>query len=178
MYRIRLLVTLLLLAVAPSLRAQAQEFHPVELSGPRVGVTALFGPVADSLHDALDINPVISQFGWQMEHRFYTGTGTDKISGVTELVVLVGGLDQGAFIPSASWLVGARTARGTEFGVGPNLSAAGVGMVVAGGITFRTGELNFPVNLAVVPARNGTRISLLSGFNIDRASTRGGLWGW
>lgn len=176
MNRIHFFALLLLLSAAPALRAQ--DFQPVELAGPRVGVTALFGPVADSLHDVMGVKPVISQFGWQLEHRFYTAPGANALSGVTELVLLVGGLDQGAFIPSASWLVGGRTARGTEFGVGPNLSAAGVGMVVAGGITFRTGELNFPVNLAVVPARNGTRISVLTGFNMDRASTRGGLWGW
>ena len=74
---------------------------------------------------------MISQFGWQFEKQFYA-----KDSGVAvlnEWVVLLGGLDQGVTLPSLSWLVGMRTANGTEFGVGPNLSAVGRRARLCGG---------------------------------------------
>ena len=136
----------------------------VRLSGPRFGVTYLGGAIVDSLA-AYDVNvsPVITQFGWQFERLIVAGE-SGRVSAVTEWVVLVGGLEQSAFLPSVSWLVGLRSARGAEFGVGPNVSAAGSALVIAGGVTTRSGAFNLPVNLAVVPSRVGTRVSILVGF--------------
>ncbi len=136
----------------------------VRLSGPRFGVTYLGGAIVDSLA-AYDVNvsPVITQFGWQFERLLLTG-GEGGISAVTEWVVLVGGLEQSAFLPSVSWMVGVRGPRGAEFGVGPNLSAAGSALAIAGGVTTRAGAFNLPVNLAVVPSKIGTRVSVLVGF--------------
>ena len=77
------------------------------------------------------MRPTISQFGWQFEKQFYA-----KDSGVAvlnEWIVLLGGLDQGVALPSLSWMVGMRTANGTEFGVGPNVSASGVALAIAAG---------------------------------------------
>lgn len=136
-----------------------------KLSGPRIGVTAITGSNADRVRE-LDIYPVITQFGWQFETELFRST--TGLSAVTEFVPLVGGLEQGQFLPSLSWLVGLRTSGGAELAVGPNLSPAGFGLAFAGGVTHRTGELNLPVNLAVVPSRGGLRISLLSGFNLRR----------
>jgi hypothetical protein len=111
----------------------------------------------------IDIGFTMSQFGWQKERRFLsTPTGW---TGVHEFVVLVGGVDQGVFLPSFNWLVGARTSSGIEFAAGPNVTAAGVALAMAGGVTFRTGNLNIPVNLALVPSKEGSRISMLVGFN-------------
>jgi hypothetical protein len=87
---------------------------------------------------------------------------------VTECVLLLGGLDQGVAIPSLSWLVGARTKEGAEFGVGPNITPAGVALAIAAGMTFRAGTLNVPVNFAVVPSKSGTRVSVLTGFSLRR----------
>jgi hypothetical protein len=81
-------------------------------------------------------------------------------------VVLAGGLEQGAFLPSVSWLVGLRTASGMEFGVGPNLTPAGSALAFAAGVTYSTGALNIPVNVAVVPSKAGVRVSVLTGFNM------------
>ena len=39
-------------------------------------------------------------------------------------------------------------------------------LVLATGMTFRAGALNVPVNLAVVPSKSGTRVTLLSGFSL------------
>ena len=139
----------------------------VNLSGPRFGLTALSPGVVDELHKRkIDVTSNISQFGWQFERQFYTrGSG---VSAVNEWVVLLGGLDQGVPLPSLSWLVGLRTREGTEFGVGPNITPAGVALAFAAGVTIRAGSLNVPMNVAVVPSKAGTRISFLTGFNMRR----------
>jgi hypothetical protein len=87
---------------------------------------------------------------------------------VTEWVGLVGGLDQNVMLPSLSWIVGVRTRDGAEFGIGPNVTPAGTAIVFATGMTFRTGALNVPVNVAVVPSKSGTRVSILTGFSLRR----------
>ena len=75
---------------------------------------------------------------------------------VTEFVALHGGLEQGVALPSLSWLVGVRTPDGAEFGLGPNFTPIGTGLVLATGMTFRRGSFNLPVNVAVVPSKSGT----------------------
>jgi len=139
----------------------------VNLSGPRFGMTALSSGVVDELQKRdIEVGPNISQFGWQFEKQFYSrGSG---VAAVNEWVVLLGGLDQGVVLPSVSWLVGLRTRDGAEFGIGPNITPAGVALALAGGVTFRAGNLNVPMNVAVVPSRSGTRISVLTGFNMRR----------
>lgn len=139
------------------------------LSGPRVGVTFLSDGIVGKLKDdaSINISPVVTQFGWQFEKQFYA-----KDSGVAvlnEWIVLVGGLDQGVALPSLSWMVGMRTANGTEFGVGPNVSASGVALAIAAGTTLRAGFLNVPVNIAVVPSKSGMRISFLTGFSVRKS---------
>ena len=139
----------------------------VNLSGPRFGLTALSTGVVDELaRRNIDVGPNISQFGWQFEKQFY---GRDSgVAAVNEWVVLLGGLDQGVALPSVSWRVGLRTREGAEFGIGPNITPAGVALALAAGVTFRSGNLNVPMNVAVVPSKAGTRISVLTGFNMRR----------
>jgi hypothetical protein len=167
---LRLLVLLVLLA-APVALAQPDSSavvstEPLQLSGPRVGVTYVTGDLADRLDEDFGAAPVITQFGWQFETRlFATDTG---LSGVTEFVPLIGGLEQSLFLPSFSFLVGLRTASGVEFGLGPNASLGGTAYVVAVGVTQRYGGLNIPVNLSAVLSGEGVRMSLLVGFNLAR----------
>jgi len=73
---------------------------------------------------------------------------------------------QGVALPSLNWLVGLRTPEGAEFGIGPNITPIGTGLVLAAGMTFRAGAANIPLNLAVVPSKAGTRVTLLSGFSL------------
>ena len=160
-------------ALAPLAARRPQEHRPpatqpVSLSGPRFGVTFLSDDILKKLREdyEIDVTPVVSQFGWQFERRFTTGENGPTV--LNEWVVLVGGLDQGVVIPSLTWLVGIRTGDGTEFGFGPNLTPAGVALAVSWGMTFRTGDLNVPVNVAVVPSRSGVRVSVLTGWNIRR----------
>ena len=139
----------------------------LELAGPRFGVTMLSQGVIDKLKERdIEIGPTISQFGWQFEKQFYSKAG--GVTALNEWVALLGGLDQGVAIPSLSWLVGLRTKEGAEFGVGPNLTPAGPALVVSAGVTFRAGILNVPMNFAVVPSKDGTRLTVLTGFTMRR----------
>ena len=159
--------------VASAVPAAAQTLIPpplpktVALSGPRFGLTALSdGVVAKLQKRSIDVRPTITQFGWQFERQFYSKQS--GVAAVNEWVVLLGGLDQGVALPSVSWLVGLRTRDGTEFGVGPNVTPAGVALALAAGVTLRAGALNVPLNVAVVPSKVGTRVSFLTGFNMRR----------
>ena len=156
---------------APAFAQSGKEAPPpvktLELSGPRLGVTMISEGVQARLQERdISVGSAISQFGWQFERQFYSKQG--GVTALQEWVPLVGGLDQGVVIPSLSWLVGIRTAEGAEFGVGPNVTPAGVALVVSAGVTFKTGALNVPMNFAVVPTRDGTRVSLLTGFTLRR----------
>jgi len=140
----------------------------LKLSGPRLGFTIISSRLIDNLKEEHEetISPFITQFGWQFETRIFTlDNGT---SGLFEFVPLVGGLEQGKFLPSLSALVGIRGPKGLEFGVGPNLSVAGAGLVLAAGTNFQTQGINFPVNVAFAPSRDGARFSVLFGFNSRR----------
>lgn len=155
-------------AIASSAPALGQTVPPpaktVSLDGPRVGVTFLSDGIIEALEDRdLEVGPTLSQFGWQFEKQFYNGSG---VTAVTEWVALAGGLEQGVVIPSLSWMVGVRTRAGAEFGIGPNITPAGTALVIAAGHTFRSGVLNVPVNVAVIPSKSGLRVTLLTGFNL------------
>ena len=139
----------------------------VSLSGPRFGATWLSDGIVSYLgENELEVSTMITQFGWQFEKQFYAGPGGP--TAVTEWVLLVGGLDQGVFLPSLSWLVGLRTSSGAEIGVGPNITAAGAALAMAAGVTTRLGAMNVPINIAVVPSKRGTRVSVLTGFSMRR----------
>ena len=165
----RHLVPALLVAACLAAPAMAQTVptptRSVELSGPRFGVTVLNDGVVRKLREKdIDVSSAISQFGWQFERQLYHSSSS--VSVVTEWVGLLGGLDQGYAIPSLSWMVGLRTRKGAEFGLGPNITPGGTALVLAAGHTFRSGIMNVPVNLAVIPSRNGVRVTVLTGFSL------------
>lgn len=164
-------LALVLVAAAMPVCAQSVISPPppvakqVNLSGPRFGMTSLSEGVTDQLNErGIDVGQTISQFGWQFEKQFYSKDS--GIAAVNEWVVLLGGLDQGVALPSLTWMVGLRTREGAEFGVGPNITPAGVALAFAAGMTLRTGILNVPMNVAVVPSKAGVRVSFLTGFNM------------
>lgn len=170
----RIAVFLLVALAASSQSAQAQVAatrvpEVMKLSGPRMGVTFLSDGIVrklqqDTAGEFDGAGSVISQFGWQWEKRFYSRDS--GFTAVTEWAFLVGGMEQGVVIPSLSWLVGARTVKGVEFAVGPNFTPVGVALAAAVGVNFPIGHLNVPINLAVVPSKSGTRVSVLAGFNM------------
>ena len=167
--RAALVVFLLAGGVAP-LSAQTMippRAETVSLSGPRFGVTMLSDGVVAKLRERfIEVQPMITQFGWQFERQFYANDS--GLAALNEWVFLVGGLDQDVVLPSLTWLVGLRTKGGTEFGVGPNVTPAGLALALAAGVTLRAGFLNVPVNIAFVPSKAGTRVSFLTGFNMRR----------
>ena len=160
------------LTLAAAVPASAQTLppytHSADLSGPRFGLTLLSDGIVNKLAErqiAVD-RPYVSQFGWQFEKQFFTQDS--GVTMVTEWVALLGGLEQSIGLPSLSWIVGLRTRDGAEFGIGPNITPAGTALVFATGMTFRTGAVNVPVNVAIVPSKSGTRVSVLTGFSLRR----------
>jgi hypothetical protein len=162
------LITFMIAAPAVAQTPQLPPYaKTADLSGPRFGLTLLAESVVEKLAErSIQVGPHISQFGWQFEKQFYAREG--GVTMVTEWVTLVGGLEQNVVLPSLSWLVGVRTRDGAEFGMGPNITPAGTALVLAAGMTFRTGAMNVPVNVAVVPSKSGTRVSVISGFSLRR----------
>jgi len=139
---------------------------PVNLSGPRVGVTFLSDKYVGTIEEkhGIALEPMVMQLGWQFEKRFFTVRS--GFMAVSEWVLLVGGFEQEKFLPSLTWLIGGRTAEGFEFGVGPNLALSGTSVVFTVGMTFRSDQVNFPINLAVANSQSGPRYSFLVGFNL------------
>jgi hypothetical protein len=168
----RLMVAGLVVLGGVATEARAQEpsdmVRSLYRTGPRFGVTWLSGTITDQVKEKFgtEIAPVISQFGWQYERQFASLEGGPVA--LNEFILLVGGLDQGAAIPSFTWLVGVRTPNQFEFGVGPNATPAGVALAISIGQTFKTGALSLPVNIAIVPSKYGVRSSIMTGFNIYR----------
>ena len=131
-------------------------------SGPRFGITVLTpGLLGDILNgdrdlgDETEINytqkqAVMSQFGWQWETVLIEG---EEFNGIVEWIGFIGGLERGTIVPSFSSLIGIRKNAGFEIAMGPTLSLTGIGLVVAAGHTFKSGDLNIPINLAFVPSR-------------------------
>jgi len=191
----RILLTLVLALGLLTANAQIEK-----LAGPRIGFTYITaGPIADFIHEGFDFDeddkfgssgPAFTTlYGWQWESRFADG---GNVTGIVEWIVLVGGMEKGMFLPSASSIIGARMDNGLEFGVGPNLSLSGIGMVFGVGYNFKSGSLNLPVNLVFMPGRNlsgnvesydnntgnytneeydynsGARISIMIGFNMSK----------
>ena len=160
-----------IVCVAPAtLRAQAPTVGQAiiiendDRSGPRVGAAYLVGGSVTAEREGRSATPLITLFGWQIEHQFDAGPGLP--TPMTELVLLAGGMEQGLLLPSASWLLGLRQRNGLEVGAGPTLTGAGVQLAIAGGVTHSIGSLNVPVNLAVAPGRRGASISITTGFNV------------
>ena len=131
-------------------------------AGPRFGFTTITpGLLADILNGDRDLgdetivdysqkSSSISQFGWQFETILVEG---EEFSGIIEWITFVGGLERGTIIPSFSGLMGIRKNSGFEIAMGPTISLTGIGLVIGVGQTFRSGDLNVPINIAFVPSR-------------------------
>ena len=155
------------------------------LSGPRFGVTYLnaetvrkinetFGEETYNPNPPYDVTyeeiidesiPVVTQFGWQFETPLFRSES--GLTGVSEWIPLVGGLERGLLLPSLTFLVGVRTPSGLELGLGPNVSATGAAYAITAGFNTQIDDINVPVNVAAVLGRDGPRISALFGFTFS-----------
>ena len=159
-----------------------QQPRAMELSGPRIGLVYLMGEQSKGITERLDGIPVLTSLGWQFEHHFFEQAG--GFTGVNEFVLMVSGMDQQLFMPTASWLIVVRSAAGIELGIGPTLNVAellqgikdrelgadrisGLGAVIAAGLTVQMDGVNFPFNLAFVRSGDTNRFLLTCGFNMQ-----------
>lgn len=144
------------------------------LSGPRFGITVVGdGSTSQFLNRVHEMDSLqysefgnlpftwTTQYGWQFETRFADTGG--PVVGLVEWVVLVAGMEKGLLLPSVSSLVGVRGESGFEFATGPNLSPTGLSFVFALGFNYTKGDLNMPINIALVPDKMGPRTSGLDG---------------
>jgi len=163
MRKISCFITILTLAVVSSSArgADATNEGAVNLSGPRLGMTYLHGDMPKAL-DTLESGFYTTQFGYYFEYQF---SKPNKVALATEIILLMGGMEKGMFIPSLTWVTGFRLPNNLEFGFGPNYTPiVGLGYTVATGMTVKYGKLYLPINVAFVFSRDAQRISFLTGF--------------
>lgn len=187
------------------------QYDQLNLAGPRMGYTFLFGETADymklSLEDGgFNVFPAFFQMGYQFEKQ-YLNEG--KYQALFEFIPMITGVDQGLFMPSFTVMNGIRNnVKGWEFGIGPSVafttmsnmfyddgqwyrakhdaninnkkvikridSRGGLtlasSVVIAAGVTIRSGKLNLPVNFYVVPSKDNFRCGVSFGFNSRSSS--------
>jgi len=151
-----LLTSLILIAFQSSAQIQYSSTNAANYdlqvqrnAGTRFGITYITsGKLTDELEKEGVTSNWISQFGYQFEKQIL---GDDKIAGIVEGILFIGGVDQGLFLPSISGMFGIRNSSGLEIAVGPNISISGSAMVIGFGKSFNFGNLNIPINIAWVP---------------------------
>ncbi len=207
------IVNLLVNYEAPIASPQTQ----MKLSGPRMGASMAFGDAAKVLQaptreGGFNMYPTNFQIGWQFEKQYISA---GDFQALVEFFPMIGGLESGKFIPSATFLNGFRMGKaGWEFAFGPsfrivrkadgffdtdNVLGEGVNawhleedwtkteknpyeiqnrldnrgfatlstsLFIGVGRTFKSGYLNIPVNVYVLPKKEGWVTGFSFGFNI------------
>ncbi len=109
-------------------------------SGPRMGASYVaFGEmnsffIRKESQGGLGIKPIMSNLGYQFEAQYI---GTENFSALGEIILNIGGMEQGQFIPSISLLNGFRFGNnGWEFAFGPSLGLrkTSLGLIDADGV--------------------------------------------
>jgi hypothetical protein len=149
-------------------------FERRNLSGPRFGVTYVSGSgsLAQEL-DSRNMGRTLSQFGWHFERQVIPKGGGPQL--VVQAVPLLGGVEYGTIIPSATLALGVRFMNGFELGIGPNVvvtdtqgsDAVATSLVLALGKSVDYGGVSIPLNVAVAHNPDGQRISLIIGYAIS-----------
>ena len=155
-------------------------------SGPRMGVAFVTKGETSKYLEAKEKYPFMSQFGYQAEAQYMS---TGNFQALFEFVGLVSGMDQGMFVPTISCLNGFRnTKTGFEFALGPvfglkndveydnngrisfeEISGLNFNFVYAFGKTFKSGNLNIPVNIYISPnKKEGWYLGASMGFNLAK----------
>ncbi|HYV93482.1 MAG TPA: hypothetical protein VE978_17040 [Chitinophagales bacterium] len=170
----------------------------VNLSGPRTGLTLFTGDIGKAYQipkeqGGYGMEPWLWNFGWQFETQFVNSGYSQALF---EYVFNIAGVEKGRFIPSTTLLLGYRYNKyGLEVAVGPIISivrkmdasytdstgyhevkfpspkgepAFSPGLVIAVGKTFKSGRMNFPVNVFAIPRQEGWSFGLSCGFNVKK----------
>jgi len=174
-------VTLIFCIAAAGLGAQADVRRTQLFFGPRLGLTAVIvqpSEFNDEMQNEFPSSdktyfPVYTQMGIEAQQLIPIGETAHSFS--IHEVLLLGGLDQGMAIPSASFVAGFHSSWGFELGLGPFLTvlapngrvrlAAGVVYLLE--YTFQLKGFSLPIIFTMVPIPSYTnpRLSLLTGFN-------------
>ncbi|KAA3618293.1 MAG: hypothetical protein D8M58_20535 [Calditrichaeota bacterium] len=162
------------------------EFAERNMGGPRLGVTVIpgNGRLVQKLKDE-GIGSTISQFGWHFEWQVVPKGGGPSF--IVEFIPLVGGVEYGKVIPSATLAMGIRMPNGIEFGIGPNVligltekKAEGIGdpvkkktdlqsaLTIAVGKSINYSGVSIPINLVYTTNPDGNRISVVFGYAIAK----------
>jgi len=168
---------------------ELMEREEAKQSGPRFGVGFLTGDAKAVITAPKEVGgadgfPIISHIGYQFEKVFISSGSTHALM---EFLPTISGLEQGIIIPAMNILLGVRNSKtGFEFGMGYNISAfkeniappnaqmelepiITSGLLIGVGKTFKSGRLNFPVNLYYIPGKNNThRFGMTFGYNITK----------
>ena len=163
-----------LVMVASSISAQQEEdvipnFEMV--FGPRIGAaydamsSQAFTDQVNQFYSGTNFSPLLTIFGVNFEQRILLGRTRNQFAFQED--VYISGLEQGLFLPAASFLIGYRDASGLEFGFGPLLSLTGVSVIAAAGYTFHFSGIYIPLDFSVrIPtARNVAVYTVSTGFN-------------
>jgi hypothetical protein len=162
------------------------------LSGPRIGVGFMMGSYGEVIkapkkEGGLGGYPILSHLGYQFEKVFISSGHTHAL---VEFLPILSGFEHNTIIPSANLLLGVRNSNnGLEFAMGytaavsknkkaeDEIKSDGIlykpaivtGIIFAAGKTFKSGRLNFPINIYFVPgSKQSHRIGITMGFNIPR----------
>ena len=154
--------------------------------GPRMGFGFITGNNADILARPRDQGgfdqqlPIMSQFGYQFEKAYIT---TGNWQALAEIIPMLSGLESNRLIPTLTLLNGLRSNQnGWEVAFGPTIDLSRVldgkldsrgdlqfstSLVFSVGKTVKSGEMNFPINLYFIPARDNSsyRFGVSMGWN-------------
>jgi hypothetical protein len=152
------------------------KFQERNLSGPRLGFAIIpGGSMLSQAFKAKGMSSLVSQFGWHSEFQVIPAGGGPSF--LIEFITMIGGVEYGNFIPSATLAFGIRLPNGIEFGMGPNLSALSflqsdwrTALMMAVGKTFDYGGVSIPLNFAYITNPVGDRFALIVGYAIQRSS--------
>jgi len=177
-FSVLLAFSILCLLGVQNLSAQSWEtnkpvrFAERNMGGPRLGVTYIpgNGELVQKLKEK-NIGNTISQFGWHFEWAVIPDGGGPAF--VIEAVPLVGGVEYGKLVPSATLAMGVRLPNGIEFGMGPNVLIGGEkainpALVLAIGKSFNYSGVSIPINLVFATNPAGNRVSLIFGYAIAK----------
>jgi hypothetical protein len=158
--------------IAQPISSQDVIFSQRNLSGPRLGVTYLFGSEIEGVVKNKGIGQTLSQFGWHFEYQVIPDSYGPSF--VIQFVPLVAGVEYGTLIPSATLAMGIRFPDGYEFGLGPNIlvgaANAPTALVLAVGKTINYGGVSIPLNVVLATNPAGSRLSFIFGYAIAKAS--------
>jgi len=147
-------------------------FAERNMGGPRLGVTYIpgKGELVQKLKEK-SIGPSISQFGWHFEWAVIPDGGGPSF--VIEFVPLIGGVEYGKLVPSATLAMGVHMPSGIEFGMGPNIFFGGEdvinsALVLALGKSFNYSGVSIPINLVFATNPAGNRVSVIFDYAIAK----------